>query len=619
MSFEALPEEMKALPQWLTWKKELRDGKETKIPINPHTGGMAAVDKPSTWGTYEVALAAARKNGNAGIGFVFTDGDPFTGIDLDDAIDVAGVHPQALEVIKTFNSYTEKSQSGQGLHIIIKGKLPPGGRRKGKLEIYDNRRFFVMTGAHLEDTPTTIENRQAELEAFHKKVFGKPQADPPKPAGGPGPVLDLTDFALIDKAKSATNGHKFCALWGGDTTGYPSPSEATAALCLMLAYWTNRDPGRMDRLFRESGLMRDKWDRPQSGSTWGALEIQKAIGRTPEGYNPGKSPQDPKATQTQEPPKPSPQAKAPPAIRFVSGTELEALDFPEPVWIIPNILVEGYILLAGRPKLGKSWLGLCLGVAVATGGCALGRGELRAAQGEVLYLALEDRLRRIKNRLGKILGSTPFPENLLIAETWNRLDKGGLDDLKEFLKAHDDCRLVVIDTLAKVRPPRSKNHDPYEWDMAVGGVLQSLANQFRVSILVVHHTRKSAADDPLDEVSGTTGITGAADAVMILKRGRGQADGTLTLAGRDIEEQELALKFRPEEGAWELLGNAAEYAKSQERLEIINLLREHGPKNPKELAELVGKKYNTIKCLLLKMAKDQEVKSVGGTYELIKN
>jgi hypothetical protein len=605
-------QELKALPQWVAWKKEIRDGKETKIPVNPRTGGQAAVDKPSTWGTYEVALAAARKNGNAGIGFVFTDGDPFTGIDLDDAIDAAGVHPQALEVIKTFNSYTEKSQSGHGLHIIIKGKLPPGGRRKGKLEIYDNRRFFVMTGAHLEDTPTTIENRQAELEAFHKKVFGKPQAAPPKPAGGPGPVLDLTDFALIDKAKSATNGHKFCALWGGDTTGYLSPSEATAALCLMLAYWTDRDPGRMDRLFRESGLMRDKWDRPQSGSTWGALEIQKAIARTPEGYNPGKRPQDPKATPTQEPPKPSPQAKAPPAIRFVSGKELEALDFPEPVWIILNILVEGYILLAGRPKLGKSWLALCLAVAVAMGGCALGRGELRAAQGKVLYLALEDRLRRIKNRLRKILGGTPFPENLLIAETWNRLDKGGLDDLKEFLKAHDDCRLVVIDTLAKVRPPRGKNADPYEFDMLVGGALQSLANQFRVSILVVHHTRKSEADDPLDTVSGTTGITGAADAVMILKRGRGQADGTLSLAGRDISEQELALKFRPEEGAWELMGDAAEYAKSQERLEIIKILREHGPKTPKEIAEALGKKQNNTRALMWKMAKDQEIKALDG-------
>jgi len=311
------------------------------------------------------------------------------------------------------------------------------------------------------------------------------------------------------------------------------------------------------------------------------------------------------------------QAKAAPAIRFVSGKELEALNFPEPVWIIPGLITEGYVLLAGRPKLGKSWLGLCLAVAVATGGCALGKGELRVVQGEVLYLALEDRLRRIKNRLGKILCGSPFPENLLIAESWQRLDKGGLDDLKEFFKAHDGCRLVVIDTLAKVRPPRAKNRDPYEWDMAVGGALQSLANQFRVSILVVHHTRKAEADDPLDSVSGTTGITGAADAVMILKRGRGQADGTLTLAGRDIEEQELALKFHPQEGAWELLGDAAEYAKSKERQEIIKILRENGPKTPKEIADLLEKKQSNIKVLLWKMVKDGEVKSVDGVYEVI--
>jgi RecA-family ATPase len=148
--------------------------------------------------------------------------------------------------------------------------------------------------------------------------------------------------------------------------------------------------------------------------------------------------------------------------------------------------------------------------------------------------------------------------------------------------------------------------------MLVGGALQSLANQFRVSILVVHHTRKSEADDPLDTVSGTTGITGAADAVMILKRGRGQADGTLSLAGRDISEQELALKFRPEEGAWELMGDAAEYAKSQERLEIIKILREHGPKTPKEIAEALGKKQNNTRALMWKMAKDQEIKALDG-------
>ena len=615
-----IPDELKVLPQHICWKKEIRNGKETKVPVNTRTGGQAEVDKPSTWASYDTALAAAKNNGNDGIGFVFTEGDPYVGIDIDDCIEDGGIHQQAIVVLKLFNSYAEKSQSGRGLHIIIKGKLPPGGRRKGKLEMYDSRRFFVMTGAHLEGTPTTIENRQAELEGFHARVFGKPQA-PPKPADH-SPALTMADSEIIEKARSAKNGAKFDLLFRGDWqgAGFPSQSEADLAFCSMVAFYT-QDPDQIDRIYRASGLMRDKWDSRRGDSTYGAKCIDKALAGVTETYKPPRSapeadrtkPKTPKTRQAEKPKAASqntPQAKpAPPAIRFVSGKELEALDFPEPVWIIPNILGEGYILLAGRPKLGKSWLALCLAVAVSTGGCALGKGELRAVQGEVLYLALEDRLRRIKRRLTQVLCGSPFPENLLIAEAWQRLDKGGLEALQEFLKEHSDCRLVVIDTLAKVRPPRSKNSDPYEWDMAVGGALQSLANQFRVSILVVHHTRKSEADDPLDSVSGTTGITGAADAVMILKRGRGQADGTLTLAGRDVEEQELALKFHPQEGLWQLMGDAAEYSMSQERQEILSILQNVGPKTPAQLAKILDKKRTSVKMILSRMKDSGLVKA----------
>jgi hypothetical protein len=153
--------------------------------------------------------------------------------------------------------------------------------------------------------------------------------------------------------------------------------------------------------------------------------------------------------------------------------------------------------------------------------------------------------------------------------------------------------------------------------MALGGALQGLAHKFRVSLLVVTHTRKSEAEDALDEVSGTTGITGSADAIMVLKRGRGKSDGTLTLAGRDIEEQALALKFHPDEGIWELMGDAAEYALSQQRQEILKVLRENGPRTIKEVAEIIDKKYANVKRLLLKMANQQEVKSINGKYEII--
>jgi len=142
-----------------------------------------------------------------------------------------------------------------------------------------------MNGVHLEGTPTTIEPRQAELEALHQEVFGKsseaPKQAPPK---GPGPDMGLSEFALVDKAREARNGHKFARLWGGDTTGYETPSEADLALSSMLAFWTGPDPARIDRLFRHSGLMREKWERQD----YRDRTITKALADTTEFYSPGR-------------------------------------------------------------------------------------------------------------------------------------------------------------------------------------------------------------------------------------------------------------------------------------------------------------------------------------------
>jgi len=257
-------------------------------------------------------------------------------------------------------------------------------------------------------------------------------------------------------------------------------------------------------------------------------------------------------------------------------------------------------------------------VAKATGGCALGRADLRLEQGKVLYLCLEDRLRRIKRRLEKIMRGASFPENLILAEFWDRLDKSGLDALRDFLKEHDDCKLVVIDSYSKIKPPRPKHTDPYDFDMAVGGTLQSLAQERQICILLIYHTRKAEGVDPLDDVIGSTGLTGAVDAVLILRRGRGQADATLFITGRDVEEQELALKFHPEEGLWELLGNAAEYSMSQQRQNIISLIQENGPQTAREIAKALDRPLETIKKMVQRMAGDGELKNQEGKYEIIK-
>ncbi len=312
------------------------------------------------------------------------------------------------------------------------------------------------------------------------------------------------------------------------------------------------------------------------------------------------------------------QRSSAPVIRLVSGKELENLEFPEPKWIVQDIVPDGVCVFSSRPKKGKTRLATGLAVAVATGGYALGKPELRAVKGKVLYLCLEDKLLRMKRLLKKILGDSPFPEDLILTESWPRLDKGGLEALQDFLKEHDDCHLVVIDSLAKVKPPRPKTVDPYDFDMALGGALQNLAHQYQICLLVIYHNRKAEAEDPLDEVIGSTGLTGAVDAVLVLRRGRGKVDGTLFITGRDVEEQELALKFHPAEGFWELMGDAADYAMSEARQEVMQVLRENGPRTAREVSEFIGKKYENVKRLLWKMSREQEVKSVNGKYEIIK-
>ena len=302
LRLDKIPQELKGWHQWVCWAVEKREGKPTKVPKNPRTGGNARADDPATWGTFDQARQYwqdHKNKGVAGIGFEFSVNDPFTGIDLDKcrSSETGEIEPWARVIITRLKSYTEVSPSGQGIHVLIKGNLPPGPRRKGQVEMYSQGRYFTMTGLYLEGTPATIEGRQQELEALHTKIFGQAPPQGPDPATkDPGPSLpiDLSDEELIDKAHRAANGEKFGRLWRGDLAGHASPSEATAALLNHLAFWCGPDPDRIDRLFRKSGLMRPKWDRATSGNTWGGLEIQKAIGRATEFYTPGQRPPDPR-------------------------------------------------------------------------------------------------------------------------------------------------------------------------------------------------------------------------------------------------------------------------------------------------------------------------------------
>lgn len=299
----------------------------------------------------------------------------------------------------------------------------------------------------------------------------------------------------------------------------------------------------------------------------------------------------------------------------LTAAELLARDFPDPRWIVPGLLPEGATLLAGRPKMGKSWLALGLALSVASGGVALSK--LQVQQGETLYLALEDTPRRLKKRLEMMLHGEPAPDGLHLATAWPRLHEDGLAHLEGFIAQHPATRLIIIDTLAKVRAPANSDAGLYADDYAALSGLKALADAHGIAVLVVHHLNKrTPTDDPLDAVSGTTGLTGCADSVWVLRRERGRADANLLVTGRDFEEQDLALQFDASLGLWILLGSTEEYRMSRERQEIIALLTDAGsPMRPKEIAATLGKNENTTRRLLMELAKAGLVKAVGrGEY-----
>lgn len=291
LNLNSIPQELKRRDQWVAWKGVPKDnGKLDKIPISPKTGRNASHGNPETWGTFQQALARYQGDKLSGIGFVFSQDDPFCGIDLDGCRDpkTGNVEPWALEIIHSFVSYSELSQSGRGAHVITVGTLPGGGRKNERLEIYDHLRFFCVTGQHIQDTPKEIRDAQGAVTNLYDQHFKKePEKLLPQPPITP---VDINDTDLLVKILDSKHGDKFRMLSHGqwEEAGYPSQSEADQGLCNILAFWTGNDSERMDRLFRKSDLMRPKWDKKHhsDGSTYGEKTIQKAIAGNREVYNP---------------------------------------------------------------------------------------------------------------------------------------------------------------------------------------------------------------------------------------------------------------------------------------------------------------------------------------------
>lgn len=311
---------------------------------------------------------------------------------------------------------------------------------------------------------------------------------------------------------------------------------------------------------------------------------------------------------------------------LVSGSWLESQTFPEVEYAVPRLVPEGFTLLVGAPKAGKSWLALLTALGVAGLGTVLG---LAVQQRPVLYLALEDSHRRLRWRCKHLYPDAGIPAGMHIMtaippgftapaciEAWmDTLPRNGLPPL------------VIVDTLGKVRPGKRPGEGVYEYDYRIGGRMKQLADNWPGSALVaVHHDRKAGAADFVDDVSGSNGLAGAADSILVVRRDRNSPDGVLLITGRDVTEGAYAAQFH--DGHWSLTGGgfdqasatytrtAAVVGRGDTAHQIVRWLTSNQPAGPTRIAEAVGLEVPTVKMSLQRMVQAGQLDRAGGRYFL---
>jgi putative DNA primase/helicase len=282
---ENTPAPLRQRNQWMgTRFEEREDGNLNKPPYCIRTGRKADKTNPASWGPFKEANAALEAGRFDAIGFVFTEGDSFGCVDLDHCRSATGeIENWALKIVEELPTYWEVSVSAAGLHAIFEGTKPQGRCRRGPIELYDRCRFLVLTGKHLEDTPTDIRPCQENVNRLYRKVFGEENRTQDSIQTPSHPGSALGDCELCDRIMQSKHAAKFGRLWAGDTSGYESHSNADLALCGILAFWTGGDAAQIARLFTQSGLCRPKWT---GRSDYRERTIRKALEGKTEFYTP---------------------------------------------------------------------------------------------------------------------------------------------------------------------------------------------------------------------------------------------------------------------------------------------------------------------------------------------
>ena len=638
-----LPNELKQLPYFVLYRSTVVDDEVGKKPYD-WLGGKRGNDSPELRLTFQEALKKIGNRTDIGLAIyqpeegltVVRDGKVLYVhiLDLDGFLAELAGKTKMLDlgwelVEQCEDSYAEVSVSGKGLKIFVLSDLPPQTKTVFRLppnefaevypemkkystshgvEVFSKSFWNAVTGQRIHSDCATLKYIPKErlLEIFEclKALNPKKTSSGAEMESGAEAVPKLKDLpdrlGLIKALARIENQTE--AKWN-EVAWCLARLVGSEGLELYVCYCRGDFNGTPYDKY-DDAVVRDRYNR--------AL---KEVSKRPEGYglthlSKLSGIDIATITRTQVSDNNKPRDLAP--LDGLTAEELASKTFPPLEWVIKGILPEGSYMLSARPKVGKSWLALQICVGVAYGEPVLDR---EVKPGIAIYLALEDNHRRLQSRLRKLRPLGYNTPSLHLYTKWRRFNEGGVEDLISLIEELKP-RLVVIDTLAKVRPTTGRNN-VYESDYAALAPITEVANRYRTTVLIVHHNRKGKAEcDPLEQVSGSLGLSGAVDGVLVIDGNRGDAAYTLSLIGRDIpNDEDLAISLS--DGRWTLLGAAKSVFVSQERKEICELLLLHpNGLKPKEVSEHTGKRANNVRKLLVSMAKDGQLVNNKGVYSL---
>lgn len=528
-----MPAEITHMAQWVAWNAEYRPDQSkpwTKVPMSCfRRDNRASSTRSYGWGYAAAAHKASQMWGYDGVGFVLTPTDDVCAIDLDNCRDPRDgtLTDWAREAIHRFDTYTESSPSGTGVRIICRGTLPGRGRKHNGREIYDRGRFVSMTG-HPIGKPRPVQNRQDAIDWFLSTFPAPTDAATSVDLDDLDGVPELTseEDEITIEVRQSPKGQK---LWAGQWEGdYDSQSSADLALCSLIAKRT-ADPATIDKLFRNSGLYRGKWEER---ADYRERTIGLALADREE------QPTAKKLAERFPDREPLPKADAPPAepARKLRGYKLADLfAMPDPTWLVKRHLhKETLSVLVGEPGAGKSFYALDMALSVASGRPFLGCYDVAA--GDVLYVAGEGQAgmrRRAMAWIAKKGGGTVPDRFTLIPRRvdLSNPEAEGIDGLQEVI-SRDMGRppaLVVIDTMARSFGGEENSAKD------VGGfvaVCDHIREKTGAAVLVVHHTGKDASRG----ARGSTALLGAADSMFVVEKTNG---GILVKNTKQKDAEEL--------------------------------------------------------------------------------